>query len=126
LVGVYRAKPIFGFDRIGVMTRVKSAILVSAALRYADKELIDCVLVQRGDGDAGAIFVHIDARDGRHQILARSLDCDGRYKWRVITSTEWVDADAAETRLNRELAQDPDAFIVEVSDAAARNPFLML
>ena len=108
------------------MTRVKSAILVSAALRYADKELIDCVLVQRGDGDAGAIFVHIDVRDGRHQILARSLDNGGRYSWRVITSTEWVDADAAETRLNRELAQDPDAFIVEVSDAAARNPFLML
>ena len=24
------------------------------------------------------------------------------------------------------LAQDPDAFIVEVSDPAARNPFLML
>ena len=36
------------------MTRVKSAILVSAALRYADKELIDCVLVHRGDADAGA------------------------------------------------------------------------
>ena len=108
------------------MTRVKSAVLVSAALRYADKELIDCVLVHRGDGDAGAIFVHIDTRDGRHQIMARSLDYDGGYNWRVITSTEWVDADAAKTRLNRELAQDPDAFIVEVSDAAARNPFLML
>ena len=108
------------------MAKVKSAMLVSAALRYADKELIDCVLVHRGDGDAGAIFVHIDARDGRHQIVARSLDYDGRYTWRVITSTEWVDADAAKTRLNRELAQDPDAFVVEVSDAAARNPFLML
>jgi len=108
------------------MTRVKSASLVSAALRYADKELIDCVLVHRGDADAGAIFVHIDTRDGRHQILARSLDFDGRYNWQVITSTEWVDADAAKTRLDRELAQDPDAFVVEVSDPAARNPFLML
>ena len=108
------------------MTRVKSAILVSAALRYADKELIDCVLVHRGDSDAGAIFVHIDARDGRHQILARTLDFDGRYNWRVITSTKWVDADAAKTRLDRELALDPDAFVVEVSDHAARNPFLML
>ena len=38
------------------MTRVKSAILVSAALRCADKEMIDCVLVHRGDADAGAIF----------------------------------------------------------------------
>ena len=108
------------------MTRVKSAILVSAALRCADKEMIDCVLVHRGDADAGAIFLHIDARDGRHQIVVRSLDFDGRYNWKVITSTEWVDADTAKTRLGRELALDPDAFVVEVSDAAARNPFLML
>ena len=108
-----------------VMARVKSAILVSAALRFADKEMIDCVLVHRGDADAGAIFLHIDARDGRHQILARSLGFDGVYDWQVITSTPWVDADAAKARLDRELAQDPDAFIVEVSDPAARNPFLM-
>lgn len=108
------------------MTRVKSAILVSAALKYADKELIDCVLVHRGDFDAGAIFVHIDARDGRHQILARSVDFNGKYNWQAITSTEWVDADTAKTRLDRELALDPDAFVVEVNDSAARNPFLML
>ena len=108
------------------MARVKSAILVSAALRCADKEMIDCVLVHRGDADAGAIFLHIDARDGRHQILARSLGFDGVYDWQVITNTPWVDADAANALLDRELAQDPDAFIVEVSDPAARNPFLML
>ena len=108
------------------MTRVKSAILVSAALRCADKEMIDCVLVHRGDADAGAIFLHIDARDGRHQILARRLGFDGVYDWQVITSTPWVDADAAKARLDRELVQDPDAFVVEVSDPAARNPFLML
>ena len=108
------------------MARVKSAILVSAALRYADKELIDCILVHRGDADAGAIFVHIDARDGRHQLLARSLGFDGRYNWQVITTTEWVDADAAKSRLDSELANDPDAFVIEVSDAAARNPFLTL
>ena len=95
-------------------------------MRYADIELIDCVLVHRGDADAGAIFVHIDARDGRHQVLTRSLDLDGGYSWQVITSTEWVDADTARGLLERELAQDPDAFVVEVSDPAARNPFLML
>ena len=108
------------------MTRVKSAILVSAALRYADKELIDCVLLRRGDADSGAIVLHIDARDGRHQILARSLDFNSKYNWQVITSTEWVDAHAAKTRLDREMALDPDAFVVEVSDTAARNPFLMV
>ena len=69
------------------MTRVKSSILVSAALRQASMTFIDCVLARRGDADAGAIFVHIDALDGRHKLLARNLDFDGNYAWQIITST---------------------------------------
>ena len=105
------------------MTRVKSGILVSAALRHANANLIDCVLARRGDADAGAIFVHIDALDGRHKLLARSLDFEGNYAWQIITSTEWVDGEIATSRLAAETKMDHDAFIIAVSDAKARNPF---
>ena len=105
------------------MTRVKSGVLVSAALRYANKTLIDCVLERRGDADAGAIFVHIDALDGRHKLLARSLNFEGEYEWQFITNTEWVDAEAAAIRLAAEIKMDQDAFIVSVCDVEARNPF---
>ena len=105
------------------MTRVKSGVLVSAALRYANTMLIDCVLARRGDADAGAIFVHIDALDGRHKLLARSLNFEGQYEWQIITNTEWVDAEAASTRLAAEMRIDQDAFIVVVCDVQARNPF---
>ena len=96
---------------------------MSAALRYANTKLIDCVLERRGDADAGAIFVHIDALDGRHKLLARSLNFEGEYAWHIITNTEWVDAGAAETRLAAEMEMDQDAFIVAVCDEEARNPF---
>jgi hypothetical protein len=105
------------------MTRVKSGVLVSAALRYANTALIDCVLARRGDKDAGAIFVHIDALDGRHKLLARSLNFEGQYEWHIITKTEWVDAEAASTHLAAEMKVDQDAFIIAVCDAQARNPF---
>ena len=105
------------------MTRVKSGVLVSAALRYANTMLIDCVLERRGDADAGAIFVHIDSLDGRHKLLARSLNFEGEYEWQFITNTEWVDAEAAAIRLAAEIKMDQDAFIVSVCDAEARNPF---
>ena len=85
--------------------------------------MIDCVLARRGDEDAGAIFVHIDALDGRHKLLARSLNVEGQYEWHIITNTEWVDAEAASTRLAAEMEMDQDAFIIAVSDAQARNPF---
>ena len=105
------------------MTRVKSGILVSAALRYANNALIDCVLARRGDADAGAIFIHIDALDGRHKLLARSQNFDGEYAWHAITNTEWVDAQTALMRLAAEIKFDQDAFIIAISDAKARNPF---
>ena len=101
-------------------------MLVSAAMRYAAAELIDCVLVRRGDANAGTIFIHVDALDGRHKLLARSLDFDGVYSWRTITGdgAGWVDAQTAASRLDRELAMDPDAFVIAVADTRARNPFL--
>ena len=105
------------------MTRVKSSVLVGAALRQASANFIDCVLARRGDPDAGAIFVHVDALDGRHKLLARSLDFDGNYSWQIITSTEWVDGETAASRLAAEVKMDHDAFIIAVTDAKARNPF---
>ena len=105
------------------MTRVKSGVLVSAALRYANTMLIDCVLARRGDADAGAIFVHIDALDGRHKLLARILNFDSEYEWQIITNTDWVDAESASIRLATEIKMDQDAFIIAVRDVQARNPF---
>tara|TARA_B100000575_G_C22645804_1_gene397117 strand:- start:12 stop:338 length:327 start_codon:yes stop_codon:yes gene_type:complete len=105
------------------MTRVRSGVLVSAALRCANRALIDCVLARRGDADAGAIFVHIDALDGRHKLLARTLNFEGQYEWHIITNTEWVDAEVASARLADEIKMDQDAFIIAVCDAQARNPF---
>ena len=105
-----------------------------ASENFTSKAVIDCLgsaLTNKySEGLPGSRYyggnVHIDALDGRHQVIARSLDFDGSYQWRVITNTEWVDADTADKRLQRELALDPDAFLIAVADAAARNPFLML
>jgi len=105
------------------MTRVKSGILVSAALRHASDLMIDCVLERRGDADAGAIFVHIDALDGRHQLLGRVVDFEGLYSWQPMTKDLWTDAETVARRLAAEINADPDIFVVGVADSAARNPF---
>jgi len=112
------------------MTRLKTDMLVAAAIRTATTELIDCVVIRRGNADAGAILVHIDALDGRHRLLARSLDFDGSYIWRPVVAGEagdgWADSAAVETRLAREMEIDPDAWILGIQDARARNPFDLL
>ena len=112
------------------MTRLKTDMLVGAAIRCAGAELIDCVMLRRGNADAGAILVHIDALDGRHRLLARVLDFDGNYGWRpVLAGPEgdgWADRESVETRLSREMEIDPDAFVLEVQDRQGRNPFDLL
>ena len=109
------------------MTRLKTDMLVGAAIRRAGAELIDCVILRRGHADAGAIIVHIDALDGRHMLLARSLEFDGSYVWRpVIAGPDgdgWAARDLVEARLAREMEIDPDAYVFEVQDRHGRNPF---
>ena len=109
------------------MTRLRTDMLVSAVLRQASAELIDCVMLRRGNAEAGAILLHIDALNGRHQLLARSLDFDGNYSWRPVVGGEdgdgWADREAVETRLAREMDIDPDAFVLAVQDSRGRNPF---
>lgn len=112
------------------MTRLKTDMLVAAAIRTATTELIDCVVIRRGNAEAGAILVHIDALDGRHRLLARSLDFDGSYIWRPVVAGDagdgWVDGETVDTRLAREREIDPDAWILGIQDARGRNPFDLL
>ena len=112
------------------MTRLKTDMLVAAAIRTATTELIDCVVIRRGNAEAGAILVHIDALDGRHRLLARSLDFDGSYIWRPVVAGDagdgWVDGETVDIRLARERESDPDAWILGIQDARGRNPFDLL
>ena len=112
------------------MTRLKTEMLVGAAIRCAGAELIDCVMLRRGNADAGAILVHIDALAGRHKLLARALEFDGSYGWRpVVAGPEgdgWASREAVEARLQREMEIDPDAYVLEIQDRHGRNPFDLL
>ncbi len=112
------------------MTRLKTDMLVAAAIRTASAELIDCVVIRRGNAEAGAILLHIDALDGRHRLLARSLDFDGTYSWRPVVPGEtgdgWADLQAVESRLARERDVDPDVWVLGIQDARGRNPFELL
>ena len=111
------------------MDRLKTGMLVSAAVRVASAALIDCVVVNLGDADAGALFVHIDALDGRHRLLSRVIGFDGDYEWQNVFGSDaegWTDTDAVAARLSREREIDPDVWIIAIADHKARNPFEML
>ncbi len=106
--------------------RLRSDIWVSAYLRRCAVENISAVLRRRGAAEAGAIFVRVDRLDGRCAVFgpAPQSETAGRgveRLWSRLHKVDWVDPLASEERLRREIAFDPDLWIVEVEDRAGRN-----
>lgn len=86
---------------------------------------MSAVLRRRGAAEAGAIFVKVDHLNGRatlYEPAPQSLAAEAqpgveRLFGRAHTAPS-IDSDEAEQRLKREIAFDPDLWIVEVEDGA--------
>ena len=105
--------------------RLRSDIWVAAYLRRVAVEGANAALRRRGAAEAGAIFVKIDRLDGRaalYQPAPQSQFSDRGVErlWSRAHEAEWVSPEAAETRVAREIAFDPDLWLIEVEDRAGR------
>ena len=103
--------------------RLRSDIWVAAYLRRRLSEGVNAVLRRRGAAEAGAIFVKIDRLDGRSalygpapQSLATNLEIGVDRLFIRLHEQEWIDYRDSNKRLEREVAFDPDLWIVEVED----------
>jgi len=106
--------------------RLRSDIFVSALIRRAEIHGAFALMRRRGSAEAGALFIKIDRLDGRTAILAPAAQSsqvpegvDGQF--RRAHDQEWVDPAEAEARLEREIAFDPDLWIVEIEDRQGRT-----
>ena len=112
--------------------RLRSDIWVAAYLRTRLVEGVAAVLLRRGAAEAGAIFIKVDRLDGRAalygpapQSAARDLEPGVERLFTRIHQAEWIDSQEADKRLEREIAFDPDLWIVEIEDREG-NPRLDL
>jgi len=103
--------------------RLRSDIWVAAYLRRCGVEGASAVLRRRGAAEAGAIFVKVDHRDGRATLYGpapQSVAVDLKPGVeRIFTQAhggESISSGDAEERLKREIAFDPDLWIVEVEN----------
>jgi hypothetical protein len=101
--------------------RLRSDIWVAAYLRRCGVEGVSAVLRRRGAAEAGAIFVKVDHLDGRSTLYEPAPQSEAadappgvdRIFTRAHTGV-FIDSGQAEERLKREIAFDPDLWIVEV------------
>lgn len=107
------------------MARLRADIWVSAYLRRCALEGAVATLRRRGAAEAGAIFVKVDRLDGRAALYAPAPQSElaGRgveRLWSRAHKDEWIEPEAIEKRLTREIEFDRDLWIVEVEDRQGR------
>lgn len=103
--------------------RLRSDIWVAAYLRRCGVEGVSAVLRRRGAAEAGAILVKVDHLNGRatlYEPAPQSVAADARAGVERLFARAHkepsIDSSEAEERLKRQLAFDPDLWIVEVED----------
>ena len=100
--------------------RLKVQIWVQAQIRLCDVNLIQAVVVRRGDADAGAVVMRLIRGVQKSVLLRRQIQADGTSKWEPAGGAGELDDAAAEAYLAREIKRDPDLWIVEVDDPKGR------
>ncbi len=105
--------------------RLRSDVWVAAYLRRVAVEGAVAVLRRRGAAEAGAIYVKIDRLDGRAALFEPAPQSEVGERgverlWTRAHKQEWVEADFVEARMAREIAFDPDLWLVEVEDREGR------
>lgn len=107
------------------MTRLKSEFWVRAYMRRLEAEGMPCVIVRRGNAEAGAIYITINRLD--RTVLAFGpapaglSDAGSERRFVPLFEGRAVDEQEASERLAREADFDPDIWIVEAEDRAGRH-----
>jgi hypothetical protein len=105
--------------------RLKAEIWVKAYLRRCRVDGADALLVRRGDGDAGAIYIKVSRLDGTAALYGPApagLD-EAREdrRWQPCLKGERGTEGDADAYLARQIEFDPDIWIVAVEDRQGRH-----
>lgn len=109
----------------GLKMRLKTEFWIKAYLRHCAGQFAPAVVVRRGQGDAGAIYIKVNRLDGTCTIYGPgppSLDRDPDERvWTLCLAADPVSESAADAYLRRQVQYDSDIWIVEVEDPAGRH-----
>ena len=103
-----------------MIPRLKAQLWVDAQSRRCSGMAIPFYVVRRGDADGGMVLIKLIREAGRVQVLVPERRDDESLAWRQATGAEPVEDDEAESYLARQVAFDPDLWIVEIEDPGRR------
>jgi hypothetical protein len=102
--------------------RVKAGIWVAMAVRLSDQAGRPAAVVRKGDPDSGDVLAVLRGRDGV-VVLRQVRDGAGRQAWMRATGAVAVASAEADAYVARQVARDPDLWVVEFEAPDGLPPF---
>ncbi|MGC6516649.1 MAG: DUF1491 family protein [Candidatus Puniceispirillaceae bacterium] len=97
------------------MGKLKSQLLVNAAMRLADQNIIPFYVLKKGDPDSGIIFIEIEESHSHSRLFTRALNFDGIYEYRAISGDEALPREQVSEMIEREISRDEDCWVIATS-----------
>jgi hypothetical protein len=103
--------------------RLKTRLVVQAAVRLCSVRAVPVAVTRRGDPDAGTILVKLNQREIGCMVLVETRAPDGARAWLRATGTAPVSEADADAYIARQVRRDPDLWVVEIEDRDGRPAF---
>lgn len=102
--------------------RIKAKLWVQMALRLGDVGGTPGAVLKKGDADAGGVLVVLRGREGL-VVLSQVRVGEGDVSWMRGTGAGIVDQEVADAYVARQVARDPDLWVVEFEAPDFQPPF---
>ncbi len=107
----------------GLEARLKTKLVVQAAVRLCAQRAVPIIVARRGDEDAGTILVKLNRGDLGCTVLTQTRGNSGELAWLRATGEAPVDEPTADAYIARQVARDPDVWVIEIEDRDGRPVF---
>jgi len=106
------------------MLRLKSKLWVQAHLRRCNDAGVPAMLLEKGNEDAGSIFVKSNLLDGTASIYGAAPggahDENGERRWSQPLGANPRPEAEIDAYLERQRGYDPDFWVIEIEDSQGR------
>lgn len=96
--------------------KLKAHLRVQALIRAYDLHTTPCMVLHKGDPDAGTILVKLTPLDGTAIVFTETRDMDGNPAWRRGSGDTPVPEGEADAYIAKQRDIDRDVWVLEVED----------
>jgi hypothetical protein len=100
--------------------RLRAGLFASSILRRAMGAGAYAAVARKGHDEGGAVFVKVNLLNGRAFVLSPAPSLEAERTWLRGTGPDPVPDAEAEAYLARQIARDPDCWVIEVEDKQGR------